>query len=279
MPVPGLRRMLPSLRDRRPWQSRRSLVARAGELALPSDSVAEAIALGHQAQTAQEFLRAGCGLLARRIGGDALLGIHQPANGGWSAEHAQAVPAEILQRLQGGWADYGVELAPVFEVARRTGCAVDSQVLGSRFTRSRYYREIAAPQRAAAAAIIVLEVRERVLGAFILGRRRGFSAQELRVLQALSPALALGLASLAKSSPFALSCDSGPEPVRLTPREQEIAEYVALGYTNQQIGIACGIAATTVRNRLAALFERLQVASRAELVSRLGNAMQARSRR
>ena len=252
-------------------------MSRPGELELPSDSVAEAIALGHQAQTAREFLRGGCGLLARRVGGDALLGIYQPANGGWSAEHAQAVPAPILQRLQAGWAEYGAELAPVFEAARKTGCAVDSQVLGSRFTRSRYYREIAAPQRSAAAAIIVLEVRERVLGAFILGRRRGFSAQEVRVLQALSPALALGLASFAKPSSFALPCGSGPEPARLTPREQEIAEYVALGYTNEQIGIACGIAATTVRNRLAALFERLQVGSRAELVSRLGNTIQGRS--
>jgi DNA-binding CsgD family transcriptional regulator len=52
---------------------------------------------------------------------------------------------------------------------------------------------------------------------------------------------------------------------RLTPRELEVVEYVALGLRNSDIALACGSSPNTVRNQLTRVFQKLSVASRSEL--------------
>ena len=52
---------------------------------------------------------------------------------------------------------------------------------------------------------------------------------------------------------------------QLTAREREIAEQVAIGNTNRQIGEALYISEHTVRNHLVAIFDKLGVQRRAEL--------------
>ncbi len=54
----------------------------------------------------------------------------------------------------------------------------------------------------------------------------------------------------------------------LTGREQEIVRCVVEGRTNDEIGVALSIATKTVEGHLRRLFERLGVASRAELAAR-----------
>lgn len=51
----------------------------------------------------------------------------------------------------------------------------------------------------------------------------------------------------------------------LTRRQREIVDYLCLGYSNAEIATACGISPLTVRNQLAKLFERHDVATRTEL--------------
>jgi DNA-binding CsgD family transcriptional regulator len=55
----------------------------------------------------------------------------------------------------------------------------------------------------------------------------------------------------------------------LTPREQEITQAVARGMTNQQIAATLYLSPHTVRDYLKAVFAKLDVASRGELVAKL----------
>lgn len=54
---------------------------------------------------------------------------------------------------------------------------------------------------------------------------------------------------------------------RLTPRELEIAELVALGRTNAEIGNLLWITENSVKQALKRMFRKLQVSSRAEMVA------------
>jgi len=56
---------------------------------------------------------------------------------------------------------------------------------------------------------------------------------------------------------------------RLTPRELQIAELVALGKTNAEIGAELWITENSVKQALKRMFRKLRVSSRAELVAQL----------
>lgn len=56
---------------------------------------------------------------------------------------------------------------------------------------------------------------------------------------------------------------------RLTPRQLEIAQLVALGRTNAEIGKELWITENTVKQALKRMFRKLEVSSRAEMVARL----------
>jgi DNA-binding NarL/FixJ family response regulator len=240
-----------------------------------STLLAEAISLGSSANRAGDFLRDGCEFLQRAIGADAFLGILQ-GQGGWAAEHVQGVSSEMMQRLTSRWATYRAELAPVLDAARSAGAAIDVNVMGASLERSAYYRELMEPQAARSGAIVMLTHRQSVLGAFVLGRRRGFSKRDEKRLSEIAPALGLGLAALralegepcnSGSRVWRTDCDLAEASWALSPREREFVEYLCLGYSNKQIALACGLSPNTVRNRLSTVYERLGVSTRAELAS------------
>ncbi|MBD1943289.1 LuxR family transcriptional regulator [Coleofasciculus sp. FACHB-712] len=58
---------------------------------------------------------------------------------------------------------------------------------------------------------------------------------------------------------------------RLTPRELQIAELVALGQTNAEIGNQLWITENSVKQALKRMFRKLEVSSRAEMVAQLSN--------
>lgn len=65
---------------------------------------------------------------------------------------------------------------------------------------------------------------------------------------------------------------SQQQPVRtdrLTPRELQIAELVALGRTNAEIGNQLWITENSVKQALKRMFRKLEVSSRAEMVARV----------
>lgn len=58
---------------------------------------------------------------------------------------------------------------------------------------------------------------------------------------------------------------------RLTPRELQIAELVAEGLTNAEIGASLWITENSVKQALKRMFRKLDVSARTELVAKLGN--------
>ncbi|MBD1862917.1 MULTISPECIES: LuxR C-terminal-related transcriptional regulator [Trichocoleus] len=60
---------------------------------------------------------------------------------------------------------------------------------------------------------------------------------------------------------------------RLTEREQQIAELVAQGLTNAEIGEKLWITQNTVKQALKRMFRKLNVSTRTEMVARLGDSL------
>jgi len=60
-------------------------------------------------------------------------------------------------------------------------------------------------------------------------------------------------------------------PAALTPRQVELLQYVAQGYTNTQVARRMGLSEGTVRTHLNHIYERLGVTSRTAAVTRMSN--------
>jgi pimeloyl-ACP methyl ester carboxylesterase/DNA-binding CsgD family transcriptional regulator len=60
----------------------------------------------------------------------------------------------------------------------------------------------------------------------------------------------------------------GPSFAGLTPRERELLELLAHGLDNLQIAAHLGLSEKTVRNKVSAVFDKLEVASRAQAIVR-----------
>jgi DNA-binding CsgD family transcriptional regulator len=94
-----------------------------------------------------------------------------------------------------------------------------------------------------------------------------FNAQDLADLSALCLHMSTRLATLQSRSSglIPVNCD------RLTPREIQIAELVAQGLTNAQIGATLWITENSVKQALKRMFRKLEVSSRAEMVAQLSS--------
>lgn len=112
----------------------------------------------------------------------------------------------------------------------------------------------------------------QLVGAVGFTRERGmpaFDTQNLSDLSALCLHLSTWVATVRlRPQPFKRdSCRNGTE--RLTSRELEIADLVAQGRTNAEIGAALWITENSVKQALKRMFRKLEVSSRAEMVARL----------
>ncbi|MGH8000405.1 MAG: LuxR C-terminal-related transcriptional regulator [Brasilonema sp.] len=108
----------------------------------------------------------------------------------------------------------------------------------------------------------------RLVGGVGFTRIRGtsaFNTQELGDLSALCLHLSTWLITTSSQSTEFNSVNIN----RLTPREIQIAELVAQGRTNAEIGTALWITENSVKQALKRMFRKLEVSSRAELVARL----------
>jgi DNA-binding CsgD family transcriptional regulator len=96
-----------------------------------------------------------------------------------------------------------------------------------------------------------------------------FDAQNLTDLSAICLHLSVWTATVrsapieARSTPRVAAGKSA----RLTPRELQIAELVALGRTNAEIGTELWITEHSVKQALKRMFRKLEVSSRAEMVA------------
>jgi DNA-binding CsgD family transcriptional regulator len=170
------------------------------------------------------------------------------------------------------WDRLAVELDALREHAiAHAGVATDTEVYPPRSAaRRRFRRAWAEPSGFAHLAVAHLMVRERIHAVMLLTRRRHpFTAAEADLLRALTPCIAIGDAlherlddAPSRSVPSRLRCVDQ----RLTPRQREIVEHVALGHTNEDIGRAMGLSANTVRNHLARIYPLIGASNRADLV-------------
>jgi len=175
-------------------------------------------------------------------------------------------------RSMPSWDDLAVQLAPLRELANRRLVATDRDAFahGSR-ARARYERHVVRPFGMRSLCLVHLVVRGSVHAAILLFSRRlrSFDPQVVTRLRELAPGIAVAdtLHSLLDGvpraqSPVHLAC----RDARLTPRQRQIVEHVALGHTNAEIARALEVSANTARNHLARIFARVGASNRADLV-------------
>ncbi len=96
------------------------------------------------------------------------------------------------------------------------------------------------------------------------GKYKAFNAGNLADLSAVCLHLSTWLTTIrSQTKEFNLDIN------RLTPREIQIAELVARGLTNAQIGKELWIQENSVKQALKRMFRKLEVSSRAQMVARL----------
>ncbi|MBE9028688.1 GAF domain-containing protein [filamentous cyanobacterium LEGE 11480] len=91
-----------------------------------------------------------------------------------------------------------------------------------------------------------------------------FNQQDLSKLSAVCQHVSAKLASLQQQT------SSNPHIGKLTARERQIANLVAQGKTNAEIGTELWITQNSVKQALKRMFRKLEVASRTEMVAKLG---------
>lgn len=178
----------------------------------------------------------------------------------------------VLDSSSRGWDEMAVRLQPLLDVAlRQSGAATDAEAFprGSRSRRD-WETRIAKPLGIRGLLIGHLLRHGRVISAVVLMRRsRGFSRAERVWLGKLLPCLTLGDSywQFAGQQRFA-GMLAAPicRDQRLTARQRQIVEGVALGRTNRQIAAALEISPHTVRNILVEICERLGAGNRADVV-------------
>ncbi|WP_445632904.1 LuxR C-terminal-related transcriptional regulator [Nostoc sp. DSM 114161] len=108
----------------------------------------------------------------------------------------------------------------------------------------------------------------RLIGTLNLARDKGnppFNGNDLADLSALCIHLSAKMATLRAKPKISNSLLASP----LTPRELEIADLVAQGLTNAEIGERLWITQNSVKQALKRMFRKLKVSARAELVAKL----------
>lgn len=157
---------------------------------------------------------------------------------------------------------YEREIAPVKAAALAAdGVAVDTEVLGRAGAhRCAYFRDLAAPLGGESTLYGLLTLRGQVRFAIGLGAcgRTRFTDAARRAFARVLPSLTLARATYRERAPVHAA---------LTPREREVLDYLCLGYTNAEIGSACGTSPFTVRNQLVSIFGKVGASTRAEAVA------------
>jgi len=173
----------------------------------------------------------------------------------------------------GTWDDNAVLFERLRELALTRAGVASAQQAFARDARARaaWRERVCKPDRVQSVLMGHAIVNERIVSALMLCRRTGreFTEREQSVVQTLLPAIAIGDAfqqTLTDKAPNGPPTRLRCLDQRLTPRQREIVERVALGHTNSQIGEALGLSAHTVRNLLTETRRRLGAANRAEVV-------------
>ena len=102
-----------------------------------------------------------------------------------------------------------------------------------------------------------------------VGKTPAFKQLDVARLGAVCTHFSARLAELRKSSRKPSLESQNPLAQRLTPREKQIADQVARGLTNAEIGAELWITQNSVKQALKRMFRKLNVSSRTEMVAKL----------
>ena len=178
-----------------------------------------------------------------------------------------------LEAGRGSWDENAVLLGRLRELAlAQGGVASDREAFPAASRARKVWQErVAKPLGIRATLAAHLVVRDRIISAVLLFRRgsTAFSRLEQSQLRELVPVLSLGDGlhqALASRQLVGAVTQLRCVDQRLTARQREIVERVALGHTNAEIGTALELSANTVRNLLTEARRRIGAANRAELV-------------
>lgn len=129
---------------------------------------------------------------------------------------------------------------------------------------SQLYRHVLRPYNIEHGMVAPLVGNGRVIGGFFWLRDGNYSAFNERDLirsSCLCQHVSVRLATLNLTASASIQC--------LSTRELDIAELVAQGLTNQEIGLKLYISQETVKQSLKRMFRKLEVSARAEMVAKL----------
>jgi DNA-binding CsgD family transcriptional regulator len=138
-------------------------------------------------------------------------------------------------------------------------------VLEDAAAKSRLTEEILLATGATVGVMTVARIRKRPMLRAFFGHERVFEEERAIIMASLR---ILAMAELAHEPPSVDVPFLAPTKRKeeLTTREREVLEYLALGYTNAEIALACGNAKNTVKHQVASIFEKLGASTRAEAV-------------
>jgi DNA-binding CsgD family transcriptional regulator len=154
------------------------------------------------------------------------------------------------------------ELAMINEVVTDEQLYAD---LGINRDRDPFDCEIMRPCGITSVMDVAVRLGPHVFGFLSLHRAGGrrFSSKETGMVKPVAPALGAAVAALHSRHRKALHRHLTE---KLSARELEVVELVARGLSNKEISMVLGSSPNTVRNQLHAVFVKLSIGCRAELV-------------
>ena len=158
---------------------------------------------------------------------------------------------------------YAGDLETAFSISAEVGACTDRDIWTPRERERRlYHQEILEPARVRSMLHLCARWQGVPLFRINLNRHgnKPFSARERDRAIAFLPVIEASVVAYRATSLVGAW-------EKLTTREVEVARHVARGLTNPQIAMLLGTSKFTVRNQLASIFDKLQVASRAELAA------------
>jgi len=239
---------------------------------------AEIAEIGCGSASRSAFRRDALGLLERRLGYDGAMFTSLDPGEPITEDVSWGMDRRAIARAREGWVScYAAELGPMWSFAGSAGggVVVDSQIFGERQRdRLRYFAEVVRPMSIRHMAWIALQRGGRQVGMVALTRNgSGFRDRDVATLRSIRSVLALAEGCLAPPAP---ALAAATPIVGLSPREREVVELCALGYTNAEIALGLGSSVNTVRNQLHAIFRKVGATTRAELVGIVSRAVRSR---
>ncbi|HKY62393.1 MAG TPA: LuxR C-terminal-related transcriptional regulator [bacterium] len=168
---------------------------------------------------------------------------------------------------------YRKELKRAFQVSRRQyGAYVDTEVFSfSERNRSPFFNEILRDNGIRGQVVAVIHFGGVVSGVIHLNREGGvFKPSDLDKLMPLFRVVGAAHAAI-EPSVSSLGCGLGK--FSLTPREREIAGFIAQGKINLDIAAILGLSVHTVRRQVESVLAKCGVSSRAMVATLVGQGL------